>query len=119
MILLLISWVSLIWRVDSELLLLVVVVGSEPTRQLAYNTDTGKLAGLTEPGYPSGGFPFGRDVHQAIKHFHSGYMFGLTARWMDLFGGLSLIFLSGSGIFMYFDLWWKRRKTGRRSVFWF
>jgi len=97
----------------------VVVVGSEPTRQLAYNTDTGKLAGLTEPGYPSGGFPFGRDVHQAIKHFHSGYMFGLTARWMDLFGGLSLIFLSGSGIFMYFDLWWKRRKTGRRSVFWF
>jgi uncharacterized iron-regulated membrane protein len=53
-----------------------------------------------------------------MKHFHSGAMFGLSTRAMNLFAGLSLIFLSASGLYMYFDMWLKRRKGGRNNLFW-
>jgi hypothetical protein len=31
---------------------------------------------------------------------------------------LSLLFLSISGLTVYFDMWLQRRKTGRNSFFW-
>jgi len=37
---------------------------------------------------------------------------------VDLFAGLSLIFLSCSGLVMYFDMWSKRRELGRSGWFW-
>ncbi|MFT4075748.1 MAG: PepSY-associated TM helix domain-containing protein [Asticcacaulis sp.] len=79
----------------------VVIAGRLPTRQFVYNAETGQPAGLSEPGYPSSGFPFGTAVHEAVKHFHSGHMFGLPTSLMNLFAGLSLIFLSISGGFLY------------------
>lgn len=96
----------------------VVVTGDRPTRQLVFDTKTGKTTSLTEPGYPETGFPLGIQVHEDVKHFHSGYMFGLTARWMNLFAGVSLIFLSVSGVIMYLDMWRKRRRVGRNNLFW-
>lgn len=96
----------------------VAITGGEETRQLVFNTDTGQPVSLHEPGYPRTGFPFGIQMHEDIKHFHSGQLFGLTARWMDLFAGMSLIFLSVSGLTMYLELWGRRRKTNRRSFFW-
>jgi uncharacterized iron-regulated membrane protein len=96
----------------------VVITGGGETRQLVFNTETGKTTTLTEPGYPSSGFPLGVQVHEDVKHFHSGHMFGLPARAMNLFAGLSLIFLSVSGLVMYADLWLRRRKLGRNGLFW-
>jgi hypothetical protein len=96
----------------------IVVTGGAETRQLVYNAETGKAVSLTEPGYPASGFPLGIQVHEDVKHFHSGFMFGLPARVMDLLAGLALLFLSVSGLVMYADMWLKRRKIGRKGVFW-
>ena len=50
------------------------------------------------------GFPFGVQIHETIKHLHSGALIGLSARKMDLVAGLSLIFLCVSGLLVYFQL---------------
>ena len=95
----------------------VVVTGGPFTRQLVYDAATGRKTNLSEPAYPSG-FPLGMDVHEWVKHFHSGYLFGLPARFLDLLAGLSLVFLSISGLVMYAEMYGKRRRTGRRGLFW-
>jgi hypothetical protein len=96
----------------------VVITGGEETKQLGFNADTGQPAGLSEPSYPQSGFPFGVQVHENIKHFHSGAMFGVSGRLMNLLAGLSLLTLSISGIIMYSDMWLKRRIAGRGSLVW-
>jgi hypothetical protein len=37
---------------------------------------------------------------------------------MDLFAGLSMFFLSVSGIWIYYDIWRRRKKTGKSSLLW-
>lgn len=96
----------------------VIVTGDAEPRQVAYNTATGKPVGLTEPEYPTSGFPLGVAVHEWDKAFHSGMMFGLSGRWINLLAGAALIFLSLSGIVMYLQMWGKRRETGRSSFLW-
>jgi uncharacterized iron-regulated membrane protein len=96
----------------------VVVTGGARTDQLVFNADNGGPVTLSEGSYPQSGFPFGTQVHENIKHFHSGDMFGLPSRLMNLLAGFSLMFLSVSGLTMYFDMWRKRRKTGRTGLFW-
>jgi uncharacterized iron-regulated membrane protein len=96
----------------------VVITGGDTTDQLVFNAETGQPASLTEPAYPPVGFPFGVQVHENIKHFHSGEMFGLSGQMMNLLAGLSLLFLSVSGLVMYFDMWLKRCKGGRGSLLW-
>ena len=96
----------------------VVISGGPHTDQWVFNADSGRPASLSEPSYPASGFPFGVQVHENIKHFHSGDMFGLTTRLMNLFGGLSLLFLAISGLVMYFDMWAQRRKSGRNNLLW-
>ncbi len=95
-----------------------VVTGGPVTRQILYNADTGAIATLTEPGYPESGFPFGTQVHENIKHFHSGDMFGIPTRVMNLLAGLALIYLSVSGIVMYVQLWLRRKKNGKTAPVW-
>ncbi len=96
----------------------VIVSGGEEAQQLVFNAVTGKHASETEPGYPVTGFPFGWQAHQWAKMVHRGDMFGLSGRFMDLFAGLSMVYLSISGIAMYWDMWSKRRKAGRPRLFW-
>jgi uncharacterized iron-regulated membrane protein len=97
----------------------VLIAGlGEDTQQVVFNASTGVRAGLTEPGYPPTGFPFGWQAHQIAKQIHRGSYIGLSGRWMDLFGGLSLIYLSLSGIVMYFDMWNRRRRSGRSALLW-
>lgn len=95
----------------------VVITGGD-TAQLVFNATTGHTAGETEPGYPYSGFPFGWQEHELVKQIHRGDYFGLTGRWMDLLAGLSMVFLSISGMVMYADLYAKRRKLGRSAIFW-
>jgi uncharacterized iron-regulated membrane protein len=96
----------------------VVVSAAEPPEQWVYNAESGRSASLTEAGYPRTNFPFGVQIHEAMKHFHSGAMFGLPSRFMSLFAGLSLLFLSVSGLVVYLDLWGRRRKSGRKALVW-
>ncbi len=96
----------------------VIVTGEEEARQLVFNAATGRRASETEPGYPVTGFPFGWQAHQVAKSVHRGDFFGLSGRFMDLFSGLAMIYLSISGIAMYYELWRKRRKAGRSGLVW-
>lgn len=96
----------------------VVVTDEKVTRQIVFDTTTGKSLDLNTPGYPEAGFPFGREGHEWVKHFHSGYLFGTSGRVMNLFAGLSLVFLSVSGLAMYWQMWRKRRAGGRNAILW-
>jgi hypothetical protein len=95
----------------------VIVTGGD-SRQLVFNAETGKRASMTEPGYPYTGFPFGWEEHELMKQIHRGDAFGVPGRLMDVFAGLSLVFLSASGLYMYMDLLRKRRRGGRKELFW-
>lgn len=96
----------------------VIVTGSEEAEQVVFNASTGKRASMTEPGYPEVGFPFGWEAHQIAKKVHRGDYVGMSGRWMDLFAGLALVYLSISGVVMYVDMWKKRRKIGRSGLLW-
>ena len=96
----------------------VVVWGNEEVTQTAFNAATGRVAGLSEPGYPDPGVMFGWNVTQMAKQIHRGDFIGLPGRWMGLLAGLSLIYLSVSGFAMYFELWKRRRQRGLRAIFW-
>jgi len=96
----------------------VIITGGSDTRQLVFNAATGARASSSGPGYPQTGFPFGWQEHELMKQIHRGDVIGLPGRFMDLFAGLSLIFLTVSGLIMYLDLYRRRRKTGRNGLVW-
>lgn len=96
----------------------VVISGGPEAQQLVFNTSNGRSASMTEPGYPPQHFPFGWQSHQIAKKVHRGDFIGLSGRWMDLFGALSLLYLTISGGVMYVELWRRRRKAGRAGVIW-
>lgn len=95
-----------------------VVITGGAAKQRVFNAETGQRVSMTERGYPYTGFPFGWREHELMKQIHRGDIIGLPGRFMDLFAGLSLIFLSGSGLWMYLDLWRRRRTKGRKALFW-
>jgi uncharacterized iron-regulated membrane protein len=96
----------------------VIITGGDDTRQLVFNAVTGERASMTEPGYPYTGFPFGWEEHEFVKKIHRGDALGIPGRLMDLFAGLSLVFLSTSGLVMYLDMLRRRRRAGRKELFW-
>jgi uncharacterized iron-regulated membrane protein len=95
----------------------VVITGSEAS-QVVFNAASGRRVSETEPEYPPSYFPFGWQAHQIAKQIHRGDFIGLPGRWMDLLGGLSMLFLSASGAVMYYDLWSRRSSSGRRALIW-
>jgi uncharacterized iron-regulated membrane protein len=96
----------------------VIITGGDDTRQLVFNASTGRAVSETEPGYPATGFPFGWQAHQIAKNVHRGGIIGLPGRFMDLFAGLSLFYLSINGITLYIDLWKERKREGHKKLFW-
>jgi uncharacterized iron-regulated membrane protein len=97
----------------------VLVVGAgNHTRQIVFNTATGKRVGVTEPGYPATIFPFGWQVHQIAKSIHRGDFFGLTGSMMVFLAGISIFYLSLSGVILYYRKWEQRRRTGKSSLLW-
>ena len=96
----------------------VVVTGGDDNKQMVFNAQTGRAVSETEPGYPPVGFPFGWQAHQLAKDVHRGGIIGVTGRFMDLFAGLAMFYLSISGIWIYVDLWKRRRKSGKSTPVW-
>jgi hypothetical protein len=96
----------------------VVVTGDEEAEQQVFNAKTGQPVGLYEAGYPRTPMPLQWGVHETWKRLHRGDFFGLTGRWMDLLTGLTMLFLTVSGIVMYLQLYRARRRVGRRGPFW-
>jgi uncharacterized iron-regulated membrane protein len=96
----------------------VIITGGDNTHQLVFNAVTGERASMTDPSYPYTGFPFGWEEHELVKQIHRGDALGIPGRLIDLFAGLSLIFLSASGLIMYVDLLRRRRRGGRKQMFW-
>lgn len=99
---------------------LIIAGGSsdEDTHQVVFNAGTGARASMTEASYPYQGFPFGWREHELMKQIHRGDAFGVPGRLMDVFAGLSLVFLSASGIYLYVDLLRRRWRGGRKAFFW-
>ncbi len=96
----------------------VVVAADRETTQLVFNARTGARMTMSEPGYPNENFPFGWDWHQRLKRMHRGDIFGMTGRWLDTFGALSLVYLTVSGLVMYLQLRARRRRLGRPGLIW-
>lgn len=96
----------------------VFVTGGTVTDQIVYNTATGATASLSEPNYPATGQTFGWQVDETAKKIHRGDIFGLTGMWMSLLSGLALLYISVSGGVMYYDLWKRRSKQGKKQLIW-
>jgi hypothetical protein len=96
----------------------IVIGGGDDTTQWAYDATTGGTAYLWQPGYPKTGQTWGWENDQVFKSVHRGDAFGIPGRLMSLFAGLSLLFLTISGGWMYLDMWKRRRKAGRHGLFW-
>lgn len=95
-----------------------VVAADANTSQNVFNAQTGKRMTMWEPGYPDLSFPTGWQLHQELKQFHRGDLFGMGGRWLALLGGLSLCYLSISGCVMYLQLYRRRRQSGRKRWIW-
>jgi uncharacterized iron-regulated membrane protein len=96
----------------------VVIADDEDTTQLVFSTATGRQVSETEPGYPNTGFPLGWQGHETLKRIHRGDYFGMSGRWAEFTAGLAILYLSISGLKMYYDVWRRRRTAGRHGLFW-
>jgi uncharacterized iron-regulated membrane protein len=96
----------------------VVVAADADSSQRVFNTTTGAAMKMWEPGYPDLSFPTGWDLHQKLKQFHRGDLFGMPGRWLILLAGLALCYLSISGSIMWLQMHRKRREGGRSGLFW-
>ena len=90
----------------------------DDTQQIVFNAQSGAIAHMTESSYPYQGFPFGWREHEFMKQIHRGDALGIPGRFMDVFAGLSLVYLSASGLIMYADLLRRRWRGGRKQIFW-
>jgi uncharacterized iron-regulated membrane protein len=96
----------------------VVITGEPEARQVVLDTRSGQPVSMHEPGYPDTVFPTGWEWHERLKRIHRGDAFGPIGRWIGLAAGLSLAWFAGSGLWIYFQLWQRRRKSGRGAPFW-
>jgi uncharacterized iron-regulated membrane protein len=53
-----------------------------------------------------------------FHHLHSGEEFGPVGVIISLLSGLAMIFFSISGLWLYYDMYIRRDKVGRKGVFW-
>lgn len=53
-----------------------------------------------------------------LHHLHSGKWFGPVGVIVSLLSGLAMIFFSFSGLWLYFQMYVRRRTLGRPEPFW-
>jgi hypothetical protein len=71
------------------------------------------------PRRPPGAYlQFRIKLHVLLERLHRGNILGLPGQFLSVLGGLSFLFLTVSGVWMYVDLLLKRRRLGRPGLFW-
>lgn len=80
----------------------------------------GDLAAAAPPPPPnfSPYLKFRIQLHGLLEKLHRGNIIGFPGQSLSVLGGLSFLFLTVSGIWMYVDLLIKRRRIGRKALFW-
>lgn len=53
-----------------------------------------------------------------VKDLHSGALFGPVGLVISMLSGLAMFFFAGSGVWMYAQMFARRRAAGRPSFFW-
>lgn len=84
--------------------------GPQPMTQAVHGDDHEGSAGKHE-GPP-------QDLYHFIIDLHSGNYFGIVGKVASAVMGAALLFFAGSGIWMYIDMFRRRRRAGRSEVFW-
>ena len=69
---------------------------------------------MAPPG-EHGGSP---DLYHVIIDLHSGAYFGPVGKGVSALLGAAMLFFSISGVWMYIDMFRKRRRSGRPGLFW-
>ena len=62
--------------------------------------------------------PGPRGYHEILQDLHAGYRFGLIGRLLSVGCGIALVVLSATGAWVYLDMYRRRRRAGRRRLFW-
>lgn len=59
-----------------------------------------------------------RNLRTIFILLHSGKYFGAFGLWVIMLAGLALLVLSVTGIYVYYDMWRRRRKAKKKGLFW-
>ncbi|WP_070151364.1 PepSY-associated TM helix domain-containing protein [Sphingobium phenoxybenzoativorans] len=70
--------------------------------------------GAQLPGPPE----LGGRWHLILQEIHAGRQFGWLGTIISILSGVSLLFLSGTGLWLYIEMYRKRLKANRRNLFW-
>lgn len=62
--------------------------------------------------------PWRSALHRLLEDLHRGTIIGLPGQALSLLAGLSFMFLAGSGLWIYLDMWRKRRRAGKSGLVW-
>ena len=79
--------------------------GSPDAAYVRINAGTGAV--ICEPIPPA-------DFHNILQDLHAGYFFGWTGRIIGILCGLALATFAFTGL----QLWWGKRESGRKGVYW-
>jgi hypothetical protein len=96
-----------------------VTVGAANPRIIALDSVTGQpVSDWATSGVQRGNGYFG-DWHQVLKRMHRGDIIGSFAgRYIDITAGLALLYLTLSGLMMFWRMRQKRLAVGRSGWFW-
>jgi hypothetical protein len=89
----------------------------EASPQRPQERQEGQL-GLGQPGQGQPSQAQGMNLHRVIIGLHKGDLLGETGEWIGVICGLALFLLCLSGVIMYFELWRRRLRNGKRALFW-
>jgi uncharacterized iron-regulated membrane protein len=82
----------------------------------------GAKPALPQPGGGKDGPPDHRggppDLYHFIIDLHSGNVLGPVGKVISALLGAAMLFFSVSGMWMYIDMFRKRRRIGRTGLFW-
>lgn len=70
---------------------------------------TGETLAVMQPSVP---------LHVWLIRLHTGSLAGPFGIWIMLFTSFALMFLAGSGLVLYYQMWVHRKKRGRGKLFW-
>ena len=96
------------------------VANSAPPPPLTFVLDPASGQAKTAPprAGPSDYIKFRIALHRLLEKLHRGNIIGRSGQWLSVLTGLSFIFLTVSGIWMYVDMLVRRRRIGKRQPFW-